>query len=118
MIDEKMLIEDILQHENVLTSTNHIYKSGYRDRQYEIIDIINSQPKVDKWIPVSERLPKEAESVLLTVKDNKLIYDNLVMIGCYTYEQGWILNGYIDLVDLNVIAWMPLPKPYKEGEQE
>ena len=40
MIDEKRLIEDILQHENVLASANHIYKSGYRDRQYEIIDII------------------------------------------------------------------------------
>ena len=70
-----------------------------------------------EWIPVSEMLPKEAESVLLTVKDNKLIHDNLVMIGYYTYEQGWILNGYIDLVDLNVIAWMPLSEPYKEGEQ-
>ena len=40
MIDEKKLIEDILQHENVLASANHVYKSGYRDRQYEIIDTI------------------------------------------------------------------------------
>ena len=58
MIDEKRLIEDILQHENVLASANHIYKSGYRDRQYEIIDIINRQPKVGGWIPVSEELPE------------------------------------------------------------
>ena len=70
----------------------------------------------NEWIPANERLPEECKEVLVTVKDNKLIHDNLVMIGCYTYEQGWILNGYIDLVDLNVIAWMPLPEPYKEGE--
>ena len=80
---------------------------------------IESQPKVDGWIPVSEELPEEYKYVLVTVneKHNKTIPDSVVMIGCYTYEQGWILNGYIDLVDLNVIAWMPLPKPYKEGEQ-
>lgn len=116
MIDEKKLIEDILQHENVLASANHIYKSGYRDRQYEIIDIINSHPKGGKWIPVSERLPEEYKYVLVTVneKHNKTIPDSVVMIGCYTYEQGWILNGYIDLVNLNVTAWLPLPEPYKE----
>lgn len=72
----------------------------------------------NRWIPIKEDIPENDELMLVTVKDNKLIHDNLVMIGCYTYEQGWILNGYIDLVDLNVIAWMPLPKPYKEGEQE
>ena len=120
MIDEKRLIEDILQHENVLSSANHIYKSGDRDRQDEIIDIINSQPKVGEWIPVSERLPEEYKYVLVTVneKHNKTIPDSVVMIGCYTYEQGWILNGYIDLVNLNVTAWLPLPEPYKEQNED
>ena len=77
---------------------------------------IDSQPKVGEWIPVSEELPEEYKYVLVTVneKHNKTIPDSVVMIGCYTYEQGWILNGYIDLVNLNVTAWLPLPEPYKE----
>lgn len=77
---------------------------------------IESQPKVGEWIPVSEELPEEYKYVLVTVneKHNKTIPDSVVMIGCYTYEQGWILNGYIDLVNLNVTAWLPLPEPYKE----
>ena len=94
---------------------NNRYRVSYFQDNHFVDDVLFD---TGEWIPVSEMLPKEAESVLLTVKDNKLIHDNLVMIGCYTYEQGWILNGYIDLVDLNVIAWMPLPKPYKEGEWE
>ena len=81
---------------------------------------IDSQPKVGEWIPVSEELPEDDGLVLVTVnvKHNKTIPDSVVMIGCYTYEQGWILNGYIDLVNLNVTAWLPLPKPYKKGEHE
>lgn len=81
---------------------------------------IESQPKVDGWIPVSEELPEEYKYVLVTVneKHNKTIPDSVVMIGCYTYEQGWILNGYIDLVNLNVTAWLPLPEPYKEENED
>ena len=116
MIDEKRLIEDILQHENVLASANHIYKSGYRDRQDEIIDIINSQPKVGEWIPVSKELPEDDELVLATVNDkhNNVTFENTLMTGCYCYAEGWILEGYIDWVGPNVTAWMPLPEPYKE----
>ena len=116
MIDEKRLIEDILQHENVLASANHIYKSGYCDRQYEIIDIINSQSKVGKWIPVSEELPEDEGLVLVTVNDkhNNLTFENALINGCYCYAEGWILEGYIDWIDPNVTAWMPLPEPYKE----
>ena len=94
---------------------NHRYRVSYFQDNHFVDDVLFD---TGEWIPVSERLPEECKKVLVTVKYNKLIHDNLVMIGCYTYEQGWILNGYIDLVDLNVIAWMPLPKPYKEGEQE
>lgn len=56
-----------------------------------------------EWIPVSERLPKPYVQVLRTVK-----------------FIGWNGTSYIDVdlgticpIDTNVIAWMPLPEPYK-----
>ena len=87
MIDEKKLIEDILQHENVLASANHVYKSGYRDRQYEIIDTIKRQPKVGEWIPVSDRLPEEYESVLLSTNFGD------VLIGFLTSSKRWAVES-------------------------
>ena len=110
MIDEKKLNKDVLC--DICSSADCV--NCFADEDFN--KCIDSQPKVDGWIPVSEELPEEYKYVLVTVneKHNKTIPDGVVMIGCYTYEQGWILNGYIDLVNLNVTAWLPLPEPYKE----
>ena len=71
---------------------------------------------VGKWIPVSDRLPEDVEigeeypTVIFCTKD-------AVYVGFYEYYLGgrwWTAEDYT--VD-NVIAWMPLPEPYK-GEQE
>jgi len=56
------------------------------------------------WIPVSERLPETDGRYLCTYEDD--IEENCVDFG--SYENG---EWYVD----KVIAWLPLPKPYKEG---
>jgi len=60
---------------------------------------------MDKWIPVSERLPKPYEQVLRTVKS----------IGWNGTFHIHVDLGSICPIDTDVVAWMPLPKPY-EGE--
>ena len=61
-----------------------------------------------EWIPVSERLPKAFETVLRT-----------------RVENGWngttytiVDTGCICPADYNVVAWMPLPEPYKAERGE
>ena len=48
MIDEKKLLEKIDNNVPDLTS----------DQIYKIAEVIVKQPKVNEWIPCSERLPK------------------------------------------------------------
>ena len=55
------------------------------------------------WISVSERLPKKKTWVLVTRKSGVV---DIEMLS----TKGWISK--ID----EVIAWMPLPVPYTEGE--
>ena len=67
-------------------------------------------PSANQWIPCSERLPKEDAYYLVT-------------LGYGSYEDGRDIE-MIPLVDGDwdwspieqVIAWMPLPEPYKEGK--
>lgn len=120
MIDEKMLLEERPEWLNPNRIGKEEYHKGWNECNKYWCNTIKSQPKVGEWIPVSEELPEEYKYVLVTVneKHNKTIPDSVVMIGCYTYEQGWILNGYIDLVNLNVTAWMQLPEPYKEQKED
>ena len=66
-------------------------------------ETVNSQ---HQWIPVSEELPKPYEQVLRTVKS----------IGWNSTFHIHVDIGTICPADKEVIAWMPLPEPYKEGE--
>lgn len=63
---------------------------------------------MNKWIPCSERLPEDDTKVLCQTVTKKGL--NNFVIGYYDFGR-WCcgMNG-------NVIAWMPLPEPYK-GEQ-
>lgn len=64
--------------------------------------------KVNEWIPVEERLPKDLESVLVSCNNGGVDY------GFYNHEKKWWCLDYIDDTAYPVIAWMPLPEPFKE----
>ena len=80
----------------------------------KIMDFIENMDgeKENGWIPVSERLPEKNKDVITTVK-----YSGFM--GMYG---RWLKTAFIDgygewngeCIGGEVIAWMPLPEPYKE----
>lgn len=70
-----------------------------------------------KWIPVSERLPDKPYGCIVTVMDTSPIptYDDFESI--YPDFVGWDGENWNDAdgysIPFEVIAWMPLPQPYK-----
>lgn len=81
------------------------------------IDAIKTLEQYTEWIPVSEEIPNSFEYVLVCTDIGEialvLFYgtDSKDMTPRFMEEGHW-LNG--------VIAWMPLPKPYKaesEGKE-
>ena len=92
-----------------------------------------------RWIPVSERLPEDIKPVIITWKntDPEPYYQYIVgkhFIGTAHYKNGkwfWYSSTTEDLLAeygrcdseefdeaIEVIAWMPLPEPYKEESED
>lgn len=89
--------------------------SGYADSAEDFEEysrIICQLPSVtQKWIPVSERLPEKSDYCLCCDKDGYMI------IGWIPkWSKEWCFDD--DEVDMDVVAWMPLPQPYKAESEE
>lgn len=143
MIDEKKLIEVIEARVENHEQDNEEFKSLVgcdfpeilaRIDELELIRrIIEGQSKINSWIPVENGLPKEHDSIFArfkgTDKWNNAMFEKTSddVIVTVQYEDGtrltkvahtndgkWSLTAYSGC---EVIAWMPLPEPYRKEEK-
>lgn len=101
---------------------------------------ITALQKQPVWIPVSERLPEDCVPVNITLVNHNPVpyYASIKDVPftatgiCYKGKWYWysvVCEDYLkeygeryekDAVDadIEVTAWMPLPEPYRESEEE
>lgn len=79
------------------------------------VEELRRQQDSHRWIPVKERLPEGDEFVLATVSGiyNNITFSSAIQLAGYYETEGWFIEGYPDWDDPDVIAWQPLPEPYK-----
>ena len=134
-IDAELLIEAMqgrkfANDECVRHGTDSLSKEYYRHLQFEdgiMMGFVREQPTADvkpvvhgKWTPVSERLPKPGET------EGNITKYYLVQgeygdrfVACYDGHKWQQIFHYDCEVEEEVVAWMPLPEPYKvEMESE
>lgn len=93
-----------------------IFNTAIDACQSIILDMYDNAPaevepvKHGRWIPVSERLPKQGQEVICQCRARIIKVLKLDADGdWYQDASHCYMRGF-------VIAWMPLPEPYKEGE--
>ena len=90
------------------------------DRQ-TILNLPPAQPE-QRWTPCNERMPETTDYYL--IQHSRHICQDEMAVAFYSVEEAeldknytWEFKPFADLKE--VIAWMPLPEPYKEeGKNE
>lgn len=81
----------------------------------EVENIIRKRAETE-WIPCSERLPEDTARPVLISGRHKTVGIYAVDIARYNGDM-WQYDGFT-FPDCEVLAWMPLPEPYKGGDEE
>ena len=107
---------EVLSHVNFDSTIQNSLENFLKAITNEAIEIVKQEAERynNGWIPCSEKLPDVRQDVLVTVK-----YTGFM--GMHGY---WIKTGHMeaendwwgDCAGGEVIAWQPLPEPFKERD--
>lgn len=127
-------MDDTISRRAALNTVEKMYKicegnlSDYHDL---LVACFTDLTPAQRWIPCSERLPKEDGNYLVTFEEGYAEDYGFDSIGTAPFEvecEGFGIwqeefDRYTlgslgsDWVEIKVIAWMPLPEPWK-GEEK
>jgi len=130
----KDLVKDTISRQTVLSKIKEVCFSeewlqfrvdnGSNGQRDFLINYIKQLPPVNsqepKWIPVSERLPIAGEYVGDVAK-YYLVQNEYgdMLVARYTHSEYWEQIYQMKPIADEIVAWMPLPEPYKaESEDE
>ena len=131
LIDRQAAIDALA---NAIPSLTTPDGCGEFDHEIQIADeafvdamqTIHDMPSADvqpaqRWIPCSERLPEEDGQYLITVKYKHVndSYEDVYAEHGDWFDGKWDMFCFEHCGEVeDIIAWMPLPEPYKDGEQD
>ena len=116
--------------EKPLAWTEGEYELGLQNQWQSDVDALNGLPSAQPephWIPCGERLPEEYGEFLVTMTEKAKAKDlgfdideNYIRKMRYN-SNGWQLPRHIpswinEAVKDEVLAWMPLPEPWRGGQ--
>jgi hypothetical protein len=123
-----------------------VYADGYNQPRtaqecycssFETLQELVNKADSFEWIPVSERMPEEHDSIFARLygtdkwndafwrtKSKEVLvtieYEDgtRIVASSHTTDGKWSIEKETTLIKFKVVAWMPYPEPYKEKEND
>lgn len=110
-------MDDLISRQAVLDWLKNEW-NGMATSLFDGIKALPSAQPEPQWIPMSEREPEPGNYLTTFRKRGDPEDKRDVTIDLY-WSGGWDDDGIDgDGTVFETLAWMPLPEPYKEGEDE
>ena len=106
-------MEDLIRRSDAIKAIEALECFGYIECKTKgLVKDINAIPSADRWIPCEERMPEEGR-FLVTFKKSVWGEHCGVDVAYFSPNHRWFCpNG------CEIIAWMPLPEPWKGADDE
>ena len=120
-VEESQPCEDCVSREYLIDKIGNVDGlEGYDNSNLfakHYMNLVKNAPSVTpqqtRWIPVSERLPEETDDLVLGLDSLGVIHITEIWDDCGQLK--WYADGRYDVP---IIAWVPLPQPYKAESDE
>lgn len=122
LIDRQAAL-DIYDDYNVAVENGEL--ESYRRYRKQMLELPSTQPE-QRWIPCSERMPKEKDAGILKKLGTNRLSDYVIAtvevkgermtVIIRTHDGVWHWDKKYAFPDYKVVAWMPLPKPWEGGQ--
>lgn len=111
-------MNDVISRNAAITTAKNAYtacgdrsKEDYRDMLIACLEELPSAQPEQRWIPCSVRLPKQGQEVICQCRAN------IIKVLKLDADDDWYQDAEHCYMGGFVTAWMPLPEPYKEGQE-
>jgi len=103
-----MTLEEAIAHAKEMSENQYVCEECQKEHRQlaDWLEELKSLREKSKWIPCSERLPENAMNVIAQFSDGTVTE--------LRYAGNGIFEGIYEYSTRVIIAWMPLPEPYKE----
>lgn len=119
--EAKCIIQDMLDDAEKYGDIDYDNLNDFISACKVAIEAFSDVPdtNVGKWIPVSERLPKAGEYIG-DVEKYYLVQNEYgdMLVARYTHGEYWEQIYQLKPIGDDIVAWMPLPEPYKAGSED
>ena len=117
-IGGKTMSDDLIKRSDAIKAVRDSRAWHFMDI-IPVLSALKDIPSADRpqgWIPCSERLPNEYVTVLVTWEYEGKSYTTTAYRKTQNAVTYWKSDDEFRYTPLNVLAWMPLPEPWKGAD--